>query len=110
MEVLENFFKEGTPPKEKNLKVVGKDNMSKTKGQNKKKNRNGKVGINKHNNYAPDMYAPRKVCAKYGSANHLSINCKIVTTHIPLPTVTHSQLLMPNLAPPNLSTLSAQFA
>ena len=44
----------------------------------KKKNRNGKVGINKHNNYTPDMYAPRKVCSKCGSVNHLSMHCKVV--------------------------------
>ena len=105
----ENFVKEGTPPKEKNLKVESKDNVSKTKEKNKNKNMNEKVGINKHNNYAPDMYAPRKVCAKCGSANHFFINCKIVSTHILPPIVTHSQPLMPNFAPPNLSALSAQF-
>ena len=110
MEVLKTLSKEGHLPKEKNLKVESKDNVSNTKEKNKKKNRNGKVGINKHNNYAPDMYAPRKVCAKCDSANHLSINCKIVSTSILPPTVTPSQPLMPNLAPPNLSALSAQFA
>ena len=54
------------------------------------------------------MYAPRKVCAKCGSANHLSINCKIVSTPTPIPTP--SQPLMPNLAAPNLAALFAQFA
>ncbi|KAK1402487.1 hypothetical protein POM88_002092 [Heracleum sosnowskyi] len=44
----------------------------------KKKNRNGKVEINKHNNYTPDKYAPRKTCVKCGSVNHLSTNCKTV--------------------------------
>ena len=106
----ENFVKEGTPPKEKILKVESKDNVSKTKEKKKKKNRNGKVGINKQNNYAPDMYALRKVCAKCGSANNLSINCKINSTPILSPTVTPSQPLMPNLAQPNISTLTAQFA
>ena len=106
----EKFVKEGTPPKEKLLKDERKDNVSKTKEKKKKKNRNGKVGINKHNNYAPDMYAPRNVCAKCGSANHLSINCKINSTHIFSPTVTPSQPFMPNLAPPNLFALTAQFA
>ncbi|KAL8110481.1 hypothetical protein AgCh_026264 [Apium graveolens] len=43
----------------------------------KKNNRNGKIGINKHNNYTPDKYAPRKICVKCGSVNHLSVNCKL---------------------------------
>lgn len=51
----------------------------------KKSNRNGKVGINKHNNYTPDKYAPRKTCAKCGSVNHISVNCKSVSaTSIPI--------------------------
>ena len=103
----ENFVKEGTPPKEKVVKDESKDNVSKTKEKNKNKNRNGKVGINKHNNYAPDMYAPRKVCAKCGRANHLSIHCKINSTPTSSPIITPSQPLMPNLSPPNLSTLIA---
>ncbi|KAK1355984.1 hypothetical protein POM88_049240 [Heracleum sosnowskyi] len=45
---------------------------------NKKNNRNGKVGINKHNNYTPDKYAPRKTCVNCGSVSHLSTNCKSV--------------------------------
>ena len=44
----------------------------------KKKNRNGKLGTNKHNNYTHDMYAPRKVCYKCGSVNHLAMHCKVV--------------------------------
>ena len=56
------------------------------------------------------MYAPRKVCAKCGSANHLSINFKIDFAPIHPPTITPSQPLMPNLTPPKLSALSAQFA
>ncbi|KAK1389761.1 hypothetical protein POM88_017939 [Heracleum sosnowskyi] len=54
----------------------------------KKKNRNGKVGINKHNNYTPDKYAPRKTCVKCGSVNHLSTNYKTVKTssvQMPMP-------------------------
>ena len=42
----------------------------------RKSNRNGKVGINKHSNYTPDKYAPRKICVKCDSVNHLSVNCK----------------------------------
>ena len=106
----ENFIKEGTPPKEKILKDESKDNLSKAKEKNKKKNRNRNVGNNNHNNYAPDMYVPRKVCAKCGSVNHLSINCKTNSTPMFSPTVTPSQPLMFNLAPPNLSALTTQFA
>ena len=91
------------------MKDERKDNVSKTKEKNKNKNRNGKVGINKHNNYAPDMYAPRKVCAKYSNANHLSIHCKINSIPTSSPTTTPSQPLMPSLALPNLSALTAQF-
>lgn len=42
----------------------------------KKPNRNGKLGINKHNNYAPLHNAPRKVCKNGGSSNHLTHMCK----------------------------------
>ncbi|KAK1373166.1 hypothetical protein POM88_029359 [Heracleum sosnowskyi] len=45
---------------------------------NKKNNRNGKVGINKHKNYTLDKYAPRKTCVNCGSVSHLSTNCKFV--------------------------------
>ena len=82
--------------------------MFKTKEIKKKKNRNGKVGINKHDNYASDVYAIRKVCAKCGSTNHLSIDCKTVSA--PISNTLPSQLLMPNLATPNLAALSAQFS
>lgn len=49
----------------------------------RKKNRNGKAGINKHGNYTPDMYAPRKVCVKCGSSNHLVIHCKSTNSTMP---------------------------
>ena len=39
----------------------------------KKKNMNGKVGINKNSNYTPYKHAPRKVCLKCGSSNHLAM-------------------------------------
>ncbi|KAL8102461.1 hypothetical protein AgCh_027089 [Apium graveolens] len=42
----------------------------------KKKNRNGKIGINKSNNFAYVADAPRKKCGKYGSVNHLTHLCK----------------------------------
>ena len=112
----EKILKEGTQAKERSHKVVNEDKsssskgleksniVSKTKDKRNKKNRNGKVGINKHNNYAPYMYAPRKVCAKCGSVNHLSIDYNIVSS------LTPSQPLMPNLATPALAALPVQFA
>ncbi|KAL8102940.1 hypothetical protein AgCh_027465 [Apium graveolens] len=42
----------------------------------KKKNRNGKIGINKSNNFAYVVDAPRKKCGKCDSANHLTHLCK----------------------------------
>ena len=42
----------------------------------KKKNRNGKIGINKSNNFVYITDAPRKKCGKCGSMNHLTHLCK----------------------------------
>ena len=44
----------------------------------RKKNRNGKIGINKSNNFAYVANAPRKKCEKCGSSNHLTHLCKKV--------------------------------
>ena len=46
----------------------------------KKKNRNGKVGINKNSNYSPDKQALWKVCSKCGSSNHLAMQCKNIVS------------------------------
>ncbi|KAK1384246.1 hypothetical protein POM88_021981 [Heracleum sosnowskyi] len=40
-----------------------------------KKNRNGKIGINKRNNHWPTAAAPRKTCYNCGSTNHLARFC-----------------------------------
>ncbi|KAL8100273.1 hypothetical protein AgCh_032501 [Apium graveolens] len=79
----------------------------------KKNNRNGNVGINKHNNYTPDKYAPRKICVKCGSVNHLFVNCKIA---MPTPMTTPSSFsnmtamsAMPMNAMP-AQNMNAQFA
>ena len=51
-----------------------------------KRNRNGKVGINKENNYRFIPNAPRKCCFNCGNSNHLAINCmksKKKVTEIP---------------------------
>ena len=42
-----------------------------------KSNRNGKVGINKANDYKDLPDAPRKRCHKCGNKNHLAIGCKL---------------------------------
>ena len=51
-----------------------------------KRNRNGKVGINKENNYKNIPNATRKTCFNYGNSNHLAIDCrksKKKTTAVP---------------------------
>ncbi|KAK1394768.1 hypothetical protein POM88_013824 [Heracleum sosnowskyi] len=41
-----------------------------------KRNRNGKIGINKENGYKYIPNAPRKSCFNCGNSNHLAIDCK----------------------------------
>ncbi|KAK1384154.1 hypothetical protein POM88_021889 [Heracleum sosnowskyi] len=78
---------------------------------NKKNNRNGKVGINKHNNYTLDKYAPRKTCVNYGSVSHLSTNCKSVkktaNVKMPKPAMNGSMPTIPVM--PNMFAPYAQF-
>lgn len=47
-----------------------------TKEKKEKKSRNEKIGINKHNNYMSDRFAPIKICVKCDNVNHLAINWK----------------------------------
>ncbi|KAL8110822.1 hypothetical protein AgCh_026529 [Apium graveolens] len=47
----------------------------------KKKNRNGKIGINKSNNFAYVADAPRKRCENCGSMNHLTHLCKKIVSN-----------------------------
>lgn len=73
----EYFIKEGTPPKNKKFENANIGHLSnkqlkkrfenleikvETNDKKKKKNINGKVGINKDNNYIPDKFTPKKVC------------------------------------------------
>lgn len=37
------------------------------------------IGINKHNNYKLDKYAPKKTCVRCGSVNHLFTSCESVS-------------------------------
>ena len=69
----------------------------------KKNNRNGKVEINKHNNYTPDKYAPRKICVKCGSVNHLSVNCKLA-----MPTPMSAPSSFPNMTTMPMNAISTQ--
>ena len=61
--------------KDKGKKIL---KTEKDTGASKKKrqNRNGKLGINKNNNYAYVPNAPRKVCQNCASTNHLTYACK----------------------------------
>ncbi|MGI4673541.1 hypothetical protein ACR2XN_29180, partial [Klebsiella pneumoniae] len=76
--VSKNFVQEGTSKGKKidkgNIGHLSKKKLEEkletidSKNMDKKKNhRNGKVGINKRNNYTPDKFAPRKTCVKCGS-------------------------------------------
>ncbi|KAK1373969.1 hypothetical protein POM88_030162 [Heracleum sosnowskyi] len=84
-----------------NKKLKDKVESLKFKAEGKKKkNRNGKVGINKHNNYTLDKYAPRKTCVKCGSVNHASTNCKSVKTpsvQMPMHVLNMPMLVMYNM-------------
>ena len=67
----------------------------------KRNNMNGKIGVNKHNNHAPNAnIAPRKTCSKCGSVNHLSTNYKTVhapTFSMPLPILSGCNMHMPTM-------------
>ncbi|KAK1352395.1 hypothetical protein POM88_053334 [Heracleum sosnowskyi] len=52
-----------------------KEVKSAMKPKGSKKNRNGKIGINKRNNHLPTGAAPRKTCYNCGSSNHLANYC-----------------------------------
>ncbi|KAK1401859.1 hypothetical protein POM88_001464 [Heracleum sosnowskyi] len=61
---------------EKQFKYKLKEVKSVEKQKVSKKNRNGKVGINKSNNHLPITDAPRKTCHNCGNTNHLSSFCR----------------------------------
>ena len=77
--IKKNFVKESGSSKKIEREGIGHGEvrMEAEKGK-KKSSRNGKVGINKKNDYTPDKYAVRKTCSKCGSVNHLAVNCKNV--------------------------------
>ncbi|KAL8101228.1 hypothetical protein AgCh_033198 [Apium graveolens] len=79
----------------------------------KKTNINGKVGINKHNNYTPDKYAPRKICVKCGSVSHLFVNYKLaMPTPMSIPPSFPNKTTMPTIPMNAMSAqnMNAQFA
>ncbi|KAL8124713.1 hypothetical protein AgCh_012388 [Apium graveolens] len=79
----------------------------------KKNNKNGKVGINKHNNYTPDKYAPRKICVKCGGVNHFPVNYKTaMPTSIYVPPHFSNINAMPSMPMNAMSakSMNAQFS
>ena len=72
--------------KEKNIGLVSKGKLEKkinditgnVKTKPSKRNRNGKQGIDKSNNYAYTQNAPRKTCFNCGNTNHLALDYRKV--------------------------------
>ena len=60
----------------KQLKHKLKDVKNANKVKSPRKNRNGKEGVNKSNNYKSVPDAPRKACHNCGSSNHLASFCR----------------------------------
>ncbi|KAL8118401.1 hypothetical protein AgCh_016070 [Apium graveolens] len=60
----------------KQLKYKLKDVKNANKVKSPRKNRNGKEGVNKSNDYKPVPDAPRKTCHNCGSSNHLASFCR----------------------------------
>src|SRR5947208_13460319 len=52
------------------------DKQLKPRNKTSKKNRNGKIGVNKYNGFRSSYDAPRKTCHNCGSASHIAPNCK----------------------------------
>ena len=77
----------------------------------KKSSRNGKVGINKKNDYTPDRNAVRKTCSKCGSVNHLAVNCKTVLSDqcMPNPIVNAHMPYMPMFPNPSIQYANMTF-
>ena len=61
---------------QKQLKHKLKEVKSDDKNKEPRKNRNGKIGIDKSNNYMPVPNAPRKTCHNCGNTNHLANFCR----------------------------------
>ena len=84
------------------VKEVNVGNLSKSQLKKKldilqesrflKRNRNGKVGINKANDYKHLPNAPRKICHKCGNKNHLAINCKLDSPKAQSPKTSESKV------------------
>ncbi|KAL8126686.1 hypothetical protein AgCh_013813 [Apium graveolens] len=69
----------------KQLKHKLKDVKNANKLKSSRKNRNGKEGVNKSNDYKPVPDAPRKTCHNCGSSNHLASFCRKNKNINPLP-------------------------
>lgn len=90
------FVPKSDKPKQDKVKSVNISLMSQKQPNHKRKelkrvnkvkeprkNRNGKVGINKSNNYIPIPNAPRKKCHNCGNPNHLANFCRKNINSIP---------------------------
>lgn len=62
--------------KNKKPEFVKTNKIENVDEKQKKQNRNGKLGINKNNNYVYVPNAPRKRCEKCHSSNHITYVCK----------------------------------
>ncbi|KAL8105375.1 hypothetical protein AgCh_029246 [Apium graveolens] len=60
----------------KQLKHKLKEVKNANKVKSPRKNRNGKEGVNKSNDYKPVPDASRKICHNFGSSNHLASFCR----------------------------------
>ena len=58
------------------LKHKLKEIRNVNKVKDARKNRNGKEGVNKSNNYMPVPNAPRKKCYSCANSNHLASFCR----------------------------------
>ena len=77
--INKNFVKESGSSKKIEREGIGHSEERMEAGKGKKKSsRNGKVGINKKNDYTPEKNDVRKTCSKCGSVNHLAVNCKML--------------------------------
>lgn len=63
-------FTENEPINKESVK-----NETPTATKKKRQNKNGKLAIDKRNNYAYVPNAPRKLCQNWGSSNHLTLAC-----------------------------------
>ena len=81
-------MKESGSSKKTEKEGIGHNRERVEAGKGKKKSsRNGKVGINKKNDYTPDRNSVIKTCFKCGSVNHLANSCKTILSDPCMPNI-----------------------